>query len=69
MPYVLYVWLIHVVYMLEAIKESQENTEILRRHEAHGRVSLLRKRSTDETYTQKQRTSNYFSWSPSYKER
>ena len=60
----LYVWLAHFIYMLEVIEESQENTEIMRRHEAHGRFWLLRKsRPTDETHSPKQRTNNYFRWS------
>jgi len=33
----LQVWLARVVYMLEVIAESQENTEIPRCHKAHGR--------------------------------
>jgi len=66
----LHVRLAHVVYMLEVMEESQENTEILRHHEAHGRFVLLRKGSADEkTPTPKHRTKNqaYFSWLPSYR--
>jgi len=43
MSYFLYAWLTHVVCMSEVIEESQEHKEILWRHEAHGRFSLLRK--------------------------
>jgi len=35
-----------------------KNTEILRRHEAHGRFSLLRKNNTDEARTPKQPTAS-----------
>jgi len=54
--------------MLEVLKESQHNIEILRRHEAYGGFgcfaqALLMRRVG---YT-KQRTNNYFSWSPSYR--
>jgi len=51
----------------QAIEESQENIEILRRHKAHGRFSLLRKGKTVTTHTLKQRTKNHFSLSPSYR--
>jgi len=54
----LYVWLAHVVYMLEVIEESQNNTDIMTRHEAHGKHSLLGKRNTDDTRTSKQLTKN-----------
>jgi len=37
--------------MLGVLEESQENTEILRRHQAHGRFWLLRKDHTGETPT------------------
>jgi len=42
----LHIWHARIVDMQPAIEESQENTEIMRRHEAHGRFWLL--------YTQKQ---------------
>jgi len=61
-----HICLAHIVYMLgEVIDESQENAEILRRQEAHGSFCFPHKGITDETRTLKQRTSNYFSWSPS----
>jgi len=44
--------------MLRVLEEPQENTEILRRHEAHGRLWLLREGNTDEKRTPKQRN-NY----------
>jgi len=50
------------VYMLVVTEESQENTELLRRHEAHGRFWLLRKGNNDETYTPKLPTNNYSLW-------
>jgi len=37
--------------MLGVIEESQENTEIMRRHEAHGRSWLLSKDITEEKQT------------------
>jgi len=48
------------------VEESQENTEIMTRHETHGRFLLLHKGDTGGTQLQKQRTKNYCSWSPSY---
>jgi len=59
----------HIVDMLGVIEESQQNTEIIRRqrHEAHGRFLLPFRDNADETRTPKQRTRNYFSWSPSHR--
>jgi len=51
--------------MLGVIAESQENTEIMRRHEAHRRLCLLNN-NTEEKTTSRQRTSNYCNWSPLY---
>jgi len=43
-----HVWLAHIVYMLgEVIDESQENAEILRRHEALGSFCFPHKGITD----------------------
>ena len=57
------VGLAHIVDMLGVIKESQENTEILRHHVAHGRFWLLCTGITEEKQTLKQCTSNYCKWS------
>jgi len=54
-----YVWLAHIAYILEVVKESLENTKILRPHEAHIKVLLLHRSNTDETHTTKQCTNNY----------
>jgi len=35
--------------MLEVIKESQENREIVKRHKSQGRFGLLRNGNTNET--------------------
>jgi len=37
----LHVWLVYIVYMLKVVEESQEDTENLRRHKAHGRLKVL----------------------------
>jgi len=39
--------------LLGVVEELQENTEIMRRHEAHGRFWLLRKGNTEEKQTLK----------------
>ena len=54
-------------FPIAAVEESQENTEIVRRHQLHGRFRLLRKVNAGETQTQTQCASNHCSWSPSYK--
>ena len=51
-----HVWFAHIVCMLEVTEKPQENAKIMRRHEAHGRVWLLRNDNTDETHTPKQLT-------------
>jgi len=48
------------------IGKSQENTDIMRRHEACARCWLLRKGNTEEK-TNTETTSNYSNWSPSYR--
>jgi len=48
-------------------EESQENAKIIRRHDAHGRIRLLRKGITEEKQTSRRCTSSYRSWSLSYK--
>jgi len=53
-----YAWFAHVACILK-----QVNKEILGRHKAHGRFSLLCKNNTDETRALVQRNSNYISWS------
>jgi len=60
--------LAHIVDILVVIKESQENTKNVRRHEAHGSLWLLRKGNTEEKNKHRNNVrSNYCNWSPSYR--
>jgi len=61
------IWLAHIVDMLGVMEESQENTEIMRRHETYGMFWLLREGSTEEKQTPRQPTRNCSNRSPSYR--